>query len=253
MSLRLSLPALTGLLLLAGCVDSTSAVGEQGRIEYTLTTDYDVPQNDLRDARIVTGHEQSLALELTDRGRRDIRQVGSLRHRLSPSLHTRVETEVYGSGEEASALLTVQDPGTYTLESLLDDEVMDSIDLRFDRPARFQVLVRVRGPWEERFDEVSSGGTIGVEEGSQLVLQAVPLDASGHRLAGTLRARLDIEPDWAVTPGVGVIESTELGVFAVKSDLDFYCIEPGPLSFTFEDDVSLARTTQAFQVTAVAH
>ncbi len=252
-NLRLPWLVLSALVPLAGCVDRTSAVGEQGRIEYSIDTDYEVYQQDLRQARIVTGHEQTLLVELTDAGRRDIQSLEGLQHRLTPSLHTHVETSVESVGGGARAFLTVQDPGAYTLESLLGGNVVDSVDLRFDRPAAFEVLVKVRPPWGDHFGDVGSAATIQVEEGSQLLLEAVPLDMARRRLAGALRPRVDIEPDWAVTPGVGVLEANEFGVWAVNPEMDFYLIEPGPLSFTFVDTVNAATSTQAFQVTPLAH
>ncbi len=240
----------SAVLLLAGCGDTTRAVGQQGRVEYTLVTDYDVPEGDLRDARLVAGHEQTLELDLTERGRADIGSPARLQHRLTPALHAQVATRP-GANGDASVALTVGDPGVYTLQSLLGGEVMDAVDLRFERPAGFEVLVRVRAPWGERFREVASGGTIAVEQGSQITLLPVPVDGDRRRLAGRLRTRLDITPDWAVTPGVGVLEVDEWGVWAVNPEMDFYLIEPGPLSFTFEDTVHAVATTQAFDVTPV--
>lgn len=244
---RLHWLAPLALLSFSGCRDTTRAVGEHGRVEYTLVTSYDVPQGDLRDARLVTGHEQTLELELTDRGRRDIGNPARLQHRISPALHAQASTDADGSGD-ASVKLTVDDPGVYTVESLLHGEVMDAIDLEFARPAGFEVLVRVRPPWGETFREVASGGTIEVEQGSQITLQPIPVDASRRRLAGKLHTRVDVAPDWAVTPGVGVLDVDEWGVWAVKGALDFYLVEPGALTFTFRDTVNDVATTQAFEV-----
>lgn len=237
------------LILTAGCTDGTHAVGQEGRIEYGMSARYDVPERDLRKARIVAGHEQRIGLELTDRGRRDISTPTRLQHRISPSLHTRIATETSGDG--AWVAVTVQDAGAYTLESLLDGEVMDAIDLRFERPAAFEVVVKARAPWGEHFSDVAPAATLRLEQGSQITLQPIPVDASRRRLVGDLRARVDIEPDWAVTPGQGVLAVDEWGVWAVSPELDFYLIEPGPLSFTFRDTVNGAGTAQAFEVTPV--
>jgi hypothetical protein len=252
MASRLLWLAPLALLSFTGCRDTTRAVGEHGRVEYTLVTTYEVPQGDLRDARLVTGHEQTLELQLTDRGRRDIGSPSRLQHRISPALHAEISTDVNGSGD-ASVKLTVDEPGPYTVQSLLHGEVMDAIDLQFARPAGFEVLVRVRPPWGETFHEVTSGGTLEVEQGSQITLQPIPVDASHRRLAGALHTRVDIAPDWAVTPGVGVLDVDEWGVWAVRGALDFYLIEPGALTFTFRDTVNDVATTQAFEVGPVEH
>ncbi len=243
---------LCGLALLAGCYqDKTSATGDMGRIVYSLYTDYDVPESDLRQARIITGHTQRLDLDLTDRGERDIPHPDLLRHRLTPSQGASVTTEV-GSGSPPSVWVdvTVQEPGAYTLESLLDDRVMDRVDLQFERLDGFQMIVKVRAPWTGHFDRVS-GDPITVGEGSQMVLEPVPVDASGDRLAGDMSTLVSVEPRWAVTPGRDVLFDTEHSMWSFRGAIDFYFIEPGPVTFTVSDPVVDASSQQRFDVTPV--
>jgi hypothetical protein len=246
--------SLCSIVSLAGCYhDKTSATGDEGRIVYSLITDYSVPENDLRQARIVTGHEQTLQLELTDRGRHDISHPSDLTHRLTPSQGTTVQT--HGGDDESSSLsvdIEVEEPGTYTLESMLGDEVMDRVDLQFERPAGFEMIVKVRGPWDGSFDKVG-GDPITVEEGTQLILQPVPVDAGGDRLAGDMTTYVGVDPKWAVTPGQDVLFNTEYSMWTFRGEINFYFIEPGQVTFTIEDPATDARTDQRFDVTPVVH
>ncbi len=213
---------LSGLVLLAGCYqDKTSATGEMGRIVYTLYTDYDVPGSDLRQARIVTGHAQTLWLDLTDRGKQDIPQPELLEHRMTPPEGTTVLTHAdEDSPSSVSVEVTVDAPGDYTLESTLDGRVMDRVDLRFERPAGFEVIVKVREPWTGHFDRVS-GDPIAVGEGSQVVLEPVPVDEGGERLAGDVSTLVAVDPQWAVTPGRDVLFDTEYSMWSFRGAIDF--------------------------------
>jgi hypothetical protein len=244
--------SLCALAVCAGCVDRSSATGDEGRVIYSLYTSYEV-DDDLRDVRIVTGHEQRIDIELTSRGSRDISSPGELKHRLRPAEGTSVDTDTHDDGSEVEVHLTVNEPGTYTLESLLGDEVMDHVDLHFAEPAGFRMNVKVREPWHDDFDTVH-GNPLTVEEGSQMLLQPIPVDGDGERLAGDMSTELKVSPEWAVTPAVDVIYNSELGLWTCKGDINFYFIEPAdPVTFKVTDPVSGASSSQRFVVTPVPH
>jgi hypothetical protein len=44
------------LLAAGGCGDWTGTTGNEGRLVYSLYTEYEVPETDLARAKIVTGH-----------------------------------------------------------------------------------------------------------------------------------------------------------------------------------------------------
>jgi hypothetical protein len=245
---------LCGLAFLTGCYqDKTSAPGELGRIEYSLYTSYDVRESDLRQARIITGHTQTIQAELTDKGKRDILHPEQLQHRLRPSQGTTVETHT-GDGHPAtvSVDIKVTDPGPYTLESLVGDRVMDRVDLQFETPAGFEMIIKIREPWDEGFRKVS-GNPIPVEEGSQMIMLPIPVDASHDRLAGDMTTDLEVSPKWAVVPGQNAVFNTEYSMWTFRGEIDFYFIEPGTVEFTVLDEVGGGSTTQQFDVAAVEH
>lgn len=238
--------------VLAGCGDSTSSVGDNGLLRYTLTTTYEVPQGELRDARIVAGHKQEILVSLTNDGRDDVDDPESLVHALVPSDGTTIETLEGSESDPPDMRLKVSTSGQYTIESRDGDEVIDKITLNFEEPASFEVLVDVRGPWEESFERVDSNPTA-VEEGSQIVLQPVPLNGSGDRLAGQMTPNVTVDPHWAVTPGVDVVGAYEDGIWTGEGEINFYMIEPATVSFTISDAVSGASSVQVFDVEAVVH
>ncbi len=231
--------------------DRTASVGDNGKLRYELQTNYEVPESDLRDARIVTGHRQELKITLTDQGRDDVDNPEALRHALKPSAGTTVETLDNGSeSDPPDVRITVASPGTYTLESRQGGDLVDKITLTFAEPAGFEIVTRMRGPWESSFVEVA-GDPITLEEGSQVVLLPIPLDAKQQRLAGELSTEVGVSPAWAVTPGMSVIATYEQGVWSAGGEIDFYFIEPATVTFSIQDPVSKAVTDQAFDVTPV--
>lgn len=236
---------------LGGCNDLTSSAGAEGKLVYSLFTDYDVPEGQLTDARLVTGHEQRLLVGLTARGRQEVATPGSIQHTVLPAEGVLVSNQGGSEDSPPDLRILVSTPGVYTLESHIGGELVDRITLTFEEPADFDLLAHVRAPWGEDF-QAASGDPIAVEEGSQITFQAVPLDAAGQRLAGDMTTDIAVDPSWAVVPGEGVVETYENGVWTVGGEIDFYFIEPGLVTFSVSDPVSGATGEQVFDVAPVA-
>ena len=237
--------------LLTGCVDATSSTGEEGSLVYSLYTEYDIPEVELTDARIVTGHEQRLSVRLTPGGRQRVSSMASIRHTVRPALGVTMTEEGGADGEPPDLRILVSEAGVYTVESSADGEVLDRIELTFAEPAGVELLAHVRPPWGESF-EAASGDPIALEEGSQVTFQAAPLDAGGQRLAGDLTTSVAVDPSWAVVPGQGVVETYEDGVWTVGGEVSFYFIDPTQVTFTLTDPVSGASGAQRFDVAPIA-
>lgn len=246
------LAVLALLALAAGCGDWTGATGHEGRLRYVLYTEYEVPESDLEDARIVTGHRQWINVSLTSKGRDEIEHPDDIVHSADPSEGVQISTEHiddrYIDLEVVPDFsILVSTPGEYRIESYEGDERVDWIELQFEVPGGFDLVAQVRAPWEDGWTTMHEE-TVTVEEGSQVTFQAAPTDDSGHRLAGDMTTELTVDPEWAVVPGVGVIEAWEDGIWTVGGEVNFYFIDPGTVTFTVTDPVSGASGDQVFEV-----
>jgi hypothetical protein len=238
------------VVMSAGCVDVTSSTGDKGRLIYSLSTDYDVPQRELIDARIVTRHEQRISVGLTALGRQELENPHLIQHRVVPAEGVTIISGGSYDGVPPDFRILVAEPGAYTVESTEADELVDRITLTFAELGGFQLATMVRAPWGDGFDR-ASGDPIVVQEGSQVTFQPIPVDAAGQRLAGELSTTITVDPEWAVVPGQGVIASWEGGVWSVKGEINFYFIEPTLVTFSVTDPVSGATGDQVFDVTPV--
>jgi hypothetical protein len=234
----------------AGCVDITSSTGQEGRLLYSLSTDYDVPQGELTDARIVTRHEQYITVQLTALGRQELESPHLIQHRVVPAEGVTITGGTAYEGAPPDFRIEVSEPGVYTVESTEAGELVDRIALTFAALGGFELATMVRAPWGESFDR-ATGDPIVVQEGSQVTFQPIPVDEAGQRLAGDLSTTIAVEPEWAVVPGQGVISAWEGGVWSVKGEINFYFIEPTLVTFIVTDPVSGATGEQVFDVTPV--
>jgi hypothetical protein len=236
--------------MFTGCVDVTSSIGEEGRLLYSLSTDYDVPQGDLTDARIVTRHEQYIAVQLTALGRKELDTAQLIQHRVVPAEGVTITQGTGYDGDPADFSILVAEPGVYVVESSDGGELVDRIELTFAEVGGFQLATMVRAPWGEGFD-TAAGDPIAVEEGSQVTFQPIPVDQAGQRLAGDLSTTVAVDPEWAVVPGQGVLATWENGVWSVDGEINFYFIEPTLVTFIVTDPVSGATGEQVFDVTPI--
>lgn len=248
------LALLLASLLAAACGDSTSSSGELGRLRYTLVTDYDVPQSELTEARIVARHEQTIQVSLTFKGRQDVEHPADIRHALTSTTGAEIETLTSGSEEPPGFEIRADNPGLYTVESKVGEELIDRIQLRFEAPVGFELICNLRAPGTSAFVPVQTDvGPIPCQEGSQITLDAAPLGADQNRLAGRIQTTIRYTPTWAAVPGVGVLAASEEHVWAASGQANFYFIEPALVTFTVTDPVTSASGDATFDVAAIPH
>ena len=234
-----------------GCGYSTGSVGEHGRLKYALSTDYDVPESGLTEARIVTQHPQRIRVSFAEEDHADT-GGGSLVHRVTPSAGVTLSSESGLVDKSPDIEITVTTPGVYSIESLLDGAVFDRISLHFAEPESFELLLEAREPYATRFRSLGEQGAV-VEcvEGTQVTVDAAPLDAAGRRLAGKIQTRAAVDPAWAAVPGVGVIRSYEGGVWKIDGEANVYFIEEGRATLTVSDPVTGASHSATFDVSPI--
>lgn len=238
------------LPLLAGCGDLTSAESDQGLLRFTLVTDYEVPEGDLRDATIVAGHWQRFDVDLTQKGAAEIDDPSALTYEAAPN----ATVELSDSGDEddpPDMRILVDGAAPVRIDALIDGAEIDGIDFDFDEAASLELSVRVRTPWEGDFDAVPTGETTTVTEGSQATFLPIPLDAAGDRLAGDIETEVTADPQWAVVPGVNVNGVWEDGYWTSSGEIDFYFIDPADVTITVTDTVSGGQGEHRFTVEPV--
>lgn len=252
-SFRSCLPLLATALFAAGCGDTTSSTGELGRLNYSLFTDYNVPEGQLDEARIVTGHAQHISLTMTSKGRADIKQPENVRHSVSPKESATLVNSSSAEGDVPDFDITVTTAGPYVVSSALSGVEMDRIHLTFATPTSFDLLLKSRAPYVKDFSNVSLTAVNTIAEGSQITVDSAPLGDDGKRLAGMMHNKITVSPGWIAVPGEGVVESYENGIWTTNGQANFYFVEPGQATVTVEDPVSGAKRAATFDVTPIAH
>lgn len=236
-----------GLVSLTACGDLTDAESDNGLFRFRLVTDFEVPEDDLRDATIVAGHEQELDIDLTNAGEDQIEDASDITYRITPS--DGVETDLFGgsSSNPPDLDINVPETGTYRIDAVLDGEVVDGIDLMFETSDEIELSVRVRQPWGNDFTK-ADGASSTVTEGAQATFLPIPLGAAGNRLAGDIEVDVTASPEELVVPGASVGGVYEQGVWTVSGEIDFYFIDPGTVDITLLDTVSGAQGMHTFTV-----
>ncbi len=243
---------LAGIVLAAalstGCGDLVTGTGEEGLVRYTLYTDYDLEETSIKDVTIVAGHTQRITAHLTNRGETEVGN-DNLTHRVVPA--TGVTLLLTSTEQQVPDLeITVEIPGTYTIETLNAGEVIDHIDLDFDSPAALTLATQVRDRCQTDF-RIVSGSTISVGEGSQVAFVPIPVDSAGARLAGDMDLLVHWDPGNAVASGQNLNGVYEDGSWRLGGPTSFYFIEPGTITSTFTDPAGSATVMQTFEVAPV--
>ena len=239
----LTLAALASTL--GACGDFAASTGELGRIDYWLHTDYVMEDWSLTEVSILTGHTQQINTELTMRGESEYNN-GTISHVVSPSVGVTVEQDEL-SGDISDLLITVEDAGTYTVETLMDGRVFDTIELEFDSPASLDQITFVRAPSQDDFSENSSANPV-VDEGSQVAFLPIPLDASGSRIAGDIAVELSADPEDMIVEGSNVLGVYEQGVYTSSSPTTIYFVDSGEVTITLTDVPNAVDASTTFTV-----
>ncbi len=246
---QLLLAALALALLATGCGDMSSSTGQLGRLNYSLHSDFLVDGSALVGTSILTGHAQTITVDLTDSGENDTDDPEDIVHTATPSAGVTIETWESGS-DVGHMTITVSTPGDYVIESMLDGAVFDWLTLTFDSPTSMDLVTWLRQPNGEDFDK-ASGSPIIVAEGTQAAFVPIPLDASGDRIAGDFVPVITADPEWAVVTGVNVLGIYEQNVVVARSPASVYFIEPGAISVSVADDVHNVDGVADFDVSPV--
>ena len=237
--------AMVGVLAI-GCGDLTTAVGDEGRLEFALTTAYEVG-GDLDEVKLVAGHPQTISVDLTPRGKGDIDEPEEITYRLEPRGGVTLTPEAAVSNRPRGFSVLVREPGAYKLRAVYKGKEIDSLDFSFDSPVSIDLLVRVREPRSTSLRQVQ-GATTTLSEGAQATFVPVPLDRNGDRLAGELQTDASADPEELVVPGQSVVQAYEDGVWKVRGPIELYFIDPGEVTVTILDRVSGAQGMHTFIV-----
>ncbi len=238
------------LACLVGCGDLTDAVGDEGRIEVALATDYEV-DGALNRVKLVTGHRQSFSVSLTSKGRADIPEPGKLTYRMAPTDGVTIEAVGGSTSQPPNISLLVTKPGDYKLRAISKGKEVDSLSLTFDSPVALELVVKIRAPWAEKFEDVSDTTMSVVDEGTQALFLPIPLDGQGTRLAGNIETRAEATPSDKVVSGSDVDGLYEQRVWTGSGKIELYFIDPGNVTVTVTDPTSKASGSHAFSVTNV--
>jgi hypothetical protein len=242
------------LLVLAlcalGCSNLDGNAGEQGRLHFSLGSEFRSSESDLDGASIVAGHTQRVAVELTAKGEDDIQEPNEVQYRLIPHQGTTVRA-LPGTTYEAPTLeVLVTKEGRYRLEAIYKGKIVDSAELTFDTPDALQITVRTRGPYEQAFVTAAASDTsLEVEEGSEVAFAVTPLKGA-IRLLGHVEARVSATPRALVVPGMEASWLAEQDAWSVEGQVTFYFIDPGSVNITLSDPISGASGSYAFVISA---
>ncbi len=240
--------ALLGLA--TGCGSVTSATGEYGRIDYALSADYEMDDAALTEVSILTGHPQYIVTNLTSDGEEDADNPGEIEHRVTPSEGVLLAADEVGADID-DIEITVSEPGTYLIESVLAGVVFDRIELSFDAPSSLDAMTWLREPGDEEF-VLGSDESNQVTEGTQAAFLAIPMDAEGERIVGRFDMQLSADPDWMVVPDWSVAGTYEQQVSGWAAEEAIYFIEPGSVSITLADEVNGVQVSRDFVVSGIS-
>ena len=169
--------------LTTACGDITGATGAKGRVNYSLYTHYEVDDWNLGEVSLVTGHPQLIQTEITDKGLDQLDgEASEIIHLVEPAEGVQVTNKE--DEDIADLLVTVSDPGEYTIQSQLDGEIFDYLELSFGTPDELELITWMRNPSADDF-ELAESTTIAIDEGGQVTFLPVPR-SGGVRLAGDI-------------------------------------------------------------------
>jgi len=251
MRLRLASALVFVLTLSSACgLNATSAVGDLGRLRYSLVDEYESEATSLRDAAIVTGYQQHIWIYLTDAG--EDRASGSaedIQHSVDPPEGVTLEVVDEGNNEVPTLRITVSDPGPYTLESSLDGRFFDRITLEFDDPDHLELGTWIRGPNEVDFLASTPGSeVVSITEGSQVAFVPIPLDAQDERLLGGVEAEISANPADAIVADSSVLWLTESNIASALLARVVYFIDAGLVDLTVTETAHGAEWTVHYDV-----
>jgi hypothetical protein len=250
MRIRFFIVSLLLLVAATGCGDSSTSVGDFGRLTYSLHSDFVVDGTALVGTSILTGHTQRIRVDLTSAGEAAADDPGVIEHSVSGPGPASVET-VGGGSDVGDLEISVEEPGDYVVSSSSPRRVFDQITLTFDRPETLDFVTWIREPDGTEFTE-AVGSPVAVAEGAQAAFVPIPLDAAGERIAGDFVPVISPSPDWAVVTGTNIFGIYEQRVVASGSPASVYFVDSGSVSVTLIDEPNDAEGVVEFLVAPAA-
>ncbi len=235
-------------LFTGACGDTTSGIGELGRVQYMISTHYVVPEDSLNEVEIVTGHEQVFDTLLTQKGSRKASDPSVLRHRVRPSDGATISQGSEISERIRSFSLNVSKPGTYTIQTMDGSEVFDYIELAFEEPTRLSLVTWTRNPDEDDWDKQKGNSVVKVKPGTQVTILPVPMDAAGNRLVGDVDTSISATPDGSVVLGENILAVYEQRVVSTSYPVSLYFLESGDVDVKLRDQSNDVKGTRSFKI-----
>jgi len=251
MLFKLKIVALLSVLLFLSCgPEVTGASGENGKIRYSIYTDYELNSNLTRIPLATNISHEINVRNIAD----DNMNYEKIYHEIEPAngkiiwddMSCYDEDNGYCAGDFK---VKVYQPGVYKLKTMYKGEVYDFIELKFKDIGNMDIIKKVREPYSENFENVYEEN-ITVVEGSQIAFIAVPEDADGNRLIGDLECDYEVDDKSMAVPGQDVDEVYEEGngIFSSKGDANFYMIEEGTVRFIITEKESNFKKVEVINV-----
>ncbi len=196
MSRLLSSFLVAASLLLVGCGTTITERGDRQQIRYSVYTHTYVDADNLDDVAFLVGPTTTVSARLTTWGVARTEDPEDVRHRSTdPALHVS-NTSV--DGAPGKAQVRADEAGTYPLESLEGDRLVDRVGLHFAVPTRLEVsgLVERDGEWVVASPDTDSTFRVG---DVLTDISVVAHDPEGRRILGDLEVRIESSRPYKAT------------------------------------------------------
>lgn len=221
---RLGIAAL-GLTLTTGCFTEVSASnGELGRLTYSFVLDFDPQQDELTAFPLMTRYDHRILTDLTSAGERRLDDPDEL-------FHTSDGATIQSDGD----LFTIrtEQPGPVRIESMVDGELFDTIELQFADPTGLELVTWVRAPWEDEWVAAPGLEPLDVVTGTQISFLTIPV-ADDTRLGGSFVPEVTVESPDLVVPDRQVLAVQEGGITDFDT-ITYYAVGEGSTSFRMSE------------------
>lgn len=230
-----------------GCGDSVANRGNLGNLVYTLFTQYEIEETELSAVSLITGVQHRIVV--TGAPGADIKQRSTISHILSPANDNEIVTDT--PTDDASigdALVTVNLPGTYTLQSWKETELVDYIVLKFVEASDLRVVIFLKLPESQKFAH-AAGDFLTVPLWTQATFLAAPVDADGNDLVGDIGLEIATSPQDSLIRLSNLISVTEMDVWESAYPINMLFVETGTIQVTFTEPLTGLSKVLTFNVT----
>lgn len=232
---------------LAGCGDVVANQGNLGNLVYALFTTYNVEETELTKVSLITGVQHRIVV--TEAPDANIRSGSQIVHRLAPDAGTTITTEPVGSDDGiGDAILRVDVPNEYTLQSWNGTELIDYIALKFVDAEKLDVQTYLRTPADVEFNR-AAGEIIPVPVWTQATFIAAPVDSEGNRLVGDIGLEITVDPADAMIQVYNLQATYENEIWESDTPLNMLFVQTGTIEVTLTEPLTGLFSTIQFNVT----